>query len=219
MLGELAVRSDRRPSIDEHGAAAHAGGPGVDRDHAARIVELVHQRFLRLDDLVGDRAALDLDGFPSGRMVGGVTHSLDYEFDPASPGDGVTVDVPVESLHRMDPAAFDWLVPGLLRDKITALIRQLPKPMRRSLTPAPNFADALSGALRGQESKPLRAALAAEIRLDADPLRTFTDPDVGDYHRIVLPGTYSAVVSGPGWIPSSSARARRASASKAARRV
>jgi carboxypeptidase D len=43
------------------------------------------------------------------------------------------------------------------------------------------------------------APLAAEIRLDANPFRTFTDPDVGDYHRIVLPGTYSVEVSAPGY--------------------
>ena len=50
--------------------------------------------------------------------------------------------MPIEWLNTLDSGRLQWLVPGLLRDKLVALIRQLPKPMRRVLTPVPEFADA-----------------------------------------------------------------------------
>ncbi|HET6593509.1 MAG TPA: DUF3418 domain-containing protein, partial [Xanthomonadales bacterium] len=64
----------------------------------------------------------------------------------------------------LDPKRLQWLVPGLLRDKLVALIRQLPKPARRLLTPAPAFADALVDSLRGREGEPLLAACARELQ-------------------------------------------------------
>ena len=101
--------------------------------------------------------------FPDTLETGGRRYPLSYHFEPGAEDDGVTLTVPLELLNTLDAGRLQWLVPGLLRDKLTALIRQLPKPMRRSLTPAPNFADALAEALRGQESQPMLAALSAEI--------------------------------------------------------
>src|SRR5699024_1564065 len=62
---------------------------------------------------------------------------------PAGPGtDGVTVTIPVALLHQMDTERFDWLIPGLRTELITALIRGLPKPIRKHLVPAPDTAQA-----------------------------------------------------------------------------
>lgn len=64
---------------------------------------------------------------------------LKYRFEPNHPLDGVTVDVPLALLNRLDAARFDWLVPGMVREKIQALIKSLPKQLRRSCVPVPDF--------------------------------------------------------------------------------
>ncbi|MCL6262423.1 ATP-dependent RNA helicase HrpA [Craterilacuibacter sp. RT1T] len=64
---------------------------------------------------------------------------LRYRFEPNHVLDGVTVDVPLASLNRLEGAPFEWLVPGMLRDKLTALIKNLPKQVRRNCVPVPDF--------------------------------------------------------------------------------
>ncbi len=66
---------------------------------------------------------------------------LEYRFDPADERDGVTVTIPASEAERFDPVASQWLVPGLLREKVTELIRTLPRNLRTSFVPAPEFAD------------------------------------------------------------------------------
>jgi ATP-dependent helicase HrpA len=78
---------------------------------------------------------------------------LSYEFSPGAASDGVSVDVPVATLNRVDPAPFSWQVPGFREDLVVALIRSLPKALRVSFVPAPNFArDFLRSAAPGEES-------------------------------------------------------------------
>jgi ATP-dependent helicase HrpA len=89
---------------------------------------------------------------------------LHYRFEPGHPEDGVALTVPLELLNTVDANQLQWLVPGLLRDKLVALIRQLPKPVRRSLTPVPAFADALLESLHGRDGSPLLQACAAELQ-------------------------------------------------------
>jgi len=76
----------------------------------------------------------------------------------------VTLTVPLEFLNTLEPSRLQWLVPGLLRDKLVALIKQLPKPLRRSLTPAPSFADALAERLRDRQNMPMLEECAAALR-------------------------------------------------------
>ncbi|MEA3019609.1 MAG: ATP-dependent helicase HrpA, partial [Actinomycetota bacterium] len=68
--------------------------------------------------------------------------SLTYVFDPSAELDGVTVDIPLALLSRTTAAGFDWQLPGLREDLVTALLRALPKAMRRNLVPAPEHARA-----------------------------------------------------------------------------
>jgi ATP-dependent helicase HrpA len=100
------------------------------------------------------------ESFPDQLECAGRRFPLEYRFDPGSPDDGVSLTVPLELLNTLEPGRLQWLVPGLVRDKLVALIRQLPKPIRRAMTPAPAFADALVEALRGQEDEPLLTASA-----------------------------------------------------------
>ncbi|MGD8681687.1 MAG: ATP-dependent RNA helicase HrpA, partial [Lysobacterales bacterium] len=123
------------------------------------LLYLGHDVLIRED---AGRAPAEL--FPDRLEAGGRSFDLSYRFEPGHEEDGVTLTVPLELLNTLDAGRLQWLVPGLLRDKLEALLRQLPKPLRRALTPAPAFADALLESLRGREGEPLLPACAAELR-------------------------------------------------------
>ncbi|MDB5809387.1 MAG: ATP-dependent helicase [Betaproteobacteria bacterium] len=73
--------------------------------------------------------------FPDQMDVDGVQLKLRYRFEPAHPLDGVTVTVPLAVLNQLQPAAFEWLVPGLIREKVGAYLKALPKAVRKQLLP------------------------------------------------------------------------------------
>jgi len=111
----------------------------------------------------GDSVTADL--FPETMEIDGATLKLRYRFDPGHPLDGVTADVPLHLLNRLRPERFEWLVPGLLRDKINALVRGLPKTLRRACVPLPETVTACLQALEASESgHPLLPELAAVLR-------------------------------------------------------
>ncbi len=97
--------------------------------------------FMKIDDLMeGEHAEVDERQFPDDWQAGGMTLPIEYQFAPGEDNDGVTVTVPVAGVGQIQPRQADWLVPGLLEDKIVALIRSLPKSIRRNLIPAPDTA-------------------------------------------------------------------------------
>lgn len=79
--------------------------------------------------------------FPDTWRKGDIDYELTYRFEPGHPQDGVTVNIPLPMLAGMDTEGFDWLVPGLREELLTELIRSLPKALRRSVVPAPEFAE------------------------------------------------------------------------------
>ena len=87
--------------------------------------------FMRAEDLLKDGAlrADPLD-FPQQLAVDALMVPLVYTHDPRDDTDGVTARVPVEALALINPAPFEWMVPGVLGEKIDALIRSLPKQLR-----------------------------------------------------------------------------------------
>ncbi|WP_311519486.1 ATP-dependent RNA helicase HrpA [uncultured Actinomyces sp.] len=97
----------------------------------------------RADVLPGARE-VDQRGYPAKWHQGDITLPLHYEFDPGSPRDGLTVRVPVGVLPRLHDAGFEWLVPGMLEELLTATIRALPKQLRAQLVPAPDVARELA---------------------------------------------------------------------------
>ncbi|MEW1955292.1 ATP-dependent RNA helicase HrpA [Terrabacter sp. NPDC080008] len=86
-----------------------------------------------------------------------------YQFEPGSAQDGVTVHIPVDRLNQVSPEGFDWQVPGFREELVTALIRSLPKGIRRNLVPAPDHARAVLPEL-DPTSGPLLPALAGVLR-------------------------------------------------------
>ncbi|MDT3766851.1 DUF3418 domain-containing protein [Gleimia hominis] len=93
--------------------------------------------------LLGEESS-DPSGYPSHWVQGDLSLPLRYEFNPGSPRDGVTVRVPVTVLARVHDVGFDWLVPGMLTELLTATIRALPKNLRTQLVPAPDVAGELA---------------------------------------------------------------------------
>jgi ATP-dependent helicase HrpA len=90
---------------------------------------------------------------------------LSYTFEPGTPDDGVTLSVPLPVLPQLSPEGFEWLVPGLREELVTALIRGLPKAIRTSLVPAPDHARAVLASLSAahERGEPLLPALSREL--------------------------------------------------------
>jgi ATP-dependent helicase HrpA len=115
------------------------------------------------DDLLTDSAdSVNRQDFPDQWQVADLNLQIGYRFDPGAGEDGVTVSVPAALLPKLETAAFEWQVPGLRHDLVTALIRSLPKHYRRHLAPAPdNAAKALQRLVA--HSEPLLVGLAREL--------------------------------------------------------
>lgn len=97
--------------------------------------------YLREEDLFpSHQLAEQKAAYPDTFEIGSLRLPVDYRFEPGAAADGVTVTVPKEGLKQLSPDRLGWLVPGLLEDKVQALIRTLPKPLRRNLVPAPEVA-------------------------------------------------------------------------------
>ena len=97
--------------------------------------------------------------YPSMLNVGELRLPLTYRFAPDATDDGVSVTLPVALVERLDVAVLARLVPGLLAEKVGALIKRLPKAERRALSPLADFAPAITAALE-RTPGPLAAALS-----------------------------------------------------------
>lgn len=95
--------------------------------------------------------------FPDGLEIEGMSLKLSYHFEPGHIEDGVTLTVPLPALNLLRPARFEWLVPGLLHEKVCQLLKSLPKTLRRNFVPVPNFADACLQVMVPSETSLLEA--------------------------------------------------------------
>lgn len=95
---------------------------------------------LSLDDLLADdaHAAIDPTAFPETWHAGAHELPVSYEFDPTSEDDGATITIDAGIVGQLDPNQFDWNVPGFRDDLIDALIRTLPKQLRKLFVPVPD---------------------------------------------------------------------------------
>jgi len=73
-------------------------------------------------------------------LINGLSLPLSYHFEPGHQRDGVTVDIPLALLNQLIQQPFEWIVPGLLEEKIIALLRSMPKTLRKSFVPVPDVA-------------------------------------------------------------------------------
>ena len=80
--------------------------------------------------------------YPDTLRVGDLTLPLSYHFEPNHPRDGVTLRVPAPLLPMLPPERLEWLVPGVIEAKCIALVRNLPKALRKNFVPVPDFVKA-----------------------------------------------------------------------------
>ncbi|MFI6330287.1 ATP-dependent RNA helicase HrpA [Micromonospora chersina] len=109
------------------------------------------------------RGGVDETDYPDEWRADGVALPLTYTFDPGTPTDGVTVDIPLPLLNQVPAESFDWQVPGLREELVIALIRSLPKAIRRNFVPVPDYARAALAQMPAGE-EPLLDALARQLR-------------------------------------------------------
>ncbi|GAA1007466.1 ATP-dependent helicase [Acrocarpospora pleiomorpha] len=114
------------------------------------------------DMLVNENADVSARDYPDVIRQSGQRMKLSYQFEPGTEADGVTVHVPLQVLNQVNGAGFDWQIPGLREDLITALIRSLPKHLRRNFVPAPNFAKSVLERVT-PGSEPILDALEREL--------------------------------------------------------
>jgi ATP-dependent helicase HrpA len=112
--------------------------------------------------LINPVAAEDVAGRPDVWRQGDLELPLSYRFEPGSAHDGVTVHIPLKRLMALRPEGFEWLVPAMRPELVVALLRALPKDLRKQLVPVPETAESVLKRLEPRQ-RPLLEALAAEI--------------------------------------------------------
>ena len=114
---------------------------GVTLDTWRKKVEREHPKllFLKKEDLTREQHEHHVNewDYPDSKKIGTLTIALQYRFEPGHNEDGVTAIIPVHQLNQFSQAAFDWLVPGMLEEKCIALIKSLPKTLRKHFVPVP----------------------------------------------------------------------------------
>ena len=126
---------------------------------------------LTLADLLSEEAAAhDLGDYPEvwtsaspGAAGSGQRMTRSYAFEPGGDTDGVTIDIPLNTLNQASPEEFSWQVPGLRQELVTELIRSLPKTLRRELVPAPDVAREVLARLDGTPAGDIRDAVSREL--------------------------------------------------------
>ncbi|MBT5104832.1 MAG: ATP-dependent RNA helicase HrpA, partial [Porticoccaceae bacterium] len=120
---------------------------------------LIDKEYLLLRGLSQDEQAQ----FPETISCDGIPYQLRYHFQPGHAEDGVSAVVPLALLHQLPRYFFEWLVPGMLRDKCIALIKSLPKQTRRHFVPVPDHVDVFLRKAKSQD-RPLTEVLAEHLR-------------------------------------------------------
>ncbi len=124
-------------------------------DQALRMQR--EQLLLRsIDEQVGNQ-------FPDSLTWDDLELSLSYHFEPGHIADGVSLTIPVGLLNRVPRFRFEWLVPGLLREKCIQMLKVLPKALRKKLVPVPDYVDRALAQL-SPDDRPLAAALAQRLK-------------------------------------------------------
>ena len=114
------------------------------------------------DVLAREATEITARHYPDTLHLGDLTLELSYHFEPNHPRDGVTVKVPAPLLSVLPPERLEWLVPGMIEAKCIALVRSLPKALRKNFVPVPDFVKAALQRLEFAEGS-LPQALGREL--------------------------------------------------------
>lgn len=123
--------------------------------------------FMKREELMRrDADGVTADFFPKNCEMAGLTMALTYHFEPGSARDGVTMTVPLYALNQIDSVRCEWLVPGMLREKVQSLVKSLPQKLRRHCVPVADYAMEFYRRVDGHQkgSMSLIDALIEDIR-------------------------------------------------------
>ncbi|NDP59808.1 MAG: ATP-dependent RNA helicase HrpA [Oxalobacteraceae bacterium] len=142
--------------------------------------------YLNRDDLMRHEAAgITTELFPKLLPGIGIEMPLAYHFEPGTPRDGVTLTVPLFALNQLSAARCDWLVPGMLKEKVHLLLKSMPQKLRRNCVPLPHYAAAFLDRVNEQKTfgrGSLIEAIIADVRVHAH-----ITPLLSDFKAETLP--------------------------------
>jgi ATP-dependent helicase HrpA len=142
--------------------------------------------YLNRDELMRHEAAgITTELFPKLLPGVGIEMPLAYHFEPGAPRDGVTLTVPLFALNQLSAARCDWLVPGMLKEKVHLLLKSLPQKLRRNCVPLPHYAAAFLDRVNEQKifgRGSLIEAIIADVRVHAH-----ITPLLSDFKAETLP--------------------------------
>ena len=143
--------------------------------------------FLSRDDLMQHAAAhITEEQFPKHWQTADGKFKLSYRFEPHHPLDGVTLTLPLTVLNRISPAALEWLVPGMIREKIQLQIKALPKQIRRICVPVPEFITQFLSQ-NPDRNAPILPQLAQAIAKTAGDIRILEQINQDEWAALRLP--------------------------------
>ena len=153
----FAFYDSRIPAHIHNGAAFEHWRKEAERTDAKLL-------YLKKDDLMRHEAAgITTDQFPPQLVIDNVSFALSYNFSPGKNDDGITLAVPLALINQVSAARCEWLIPGLLAEKVVQLIKTLPQKIRRNLVPVPEFAASFCREVQPSNT-PLLQVLARYIR-------------------------------------------------------
>jgi ATP-dependent helicase HrpA len=155
---------------DEHlplDAVDHASLTKLLKDNADLNKKLKMQQSDLLPEVGGDDVNQQ---FPDQVLVGSIEVPVEYRFAPGESDDGPTIQIPVEGVGQVDDLQTGWLVPGLIPSRIEAMIRSLPKSVRRTLIPAPETAKKVASLLEFGKGSFVDAVSRELTKLAAEPV-------------------------------------------------
>ena len=170
-------------------------GPSLERWYRQQVKQQPTLLQLSRDELMRHEAAgITTGAFPKTIRLGGIDCSAAYLHEPGDAKDGITVTVPLVALNQVAEDRCDWLVPGMLKDKVLALLKSLPQRPRSRLLPLPECAagfcdvapfgegplvDVLLKAVRDRTQLPVQRN---DFKLEALPAHLFMNLRVVDEH-------------------------------------
>lgn len=149
-VDELEAKSRRRDIMvdpemlyafyDEHLPENIHNGAGFEKWRMTAEKEQPQQLFLTKEYLMmHDADQVTGNKYPDRLRWEGLELPLSYHFEPGTIDDGVTLTLPVQALRLLPKHRLEWLVPGMLYDKCVALVRALPKAVRKNFVPVPDY--------------------------------------------------------------------------------
>ncbi|WP_428034441.1 ATP-dependent RNA helicase HrpA [Amphritea sp.] len=173
--------------LEQHNGGAVVNGAGFEQWRKEVELQNPQALFMQEEDLLQRSADhVTRSSYPEQLGLNGAKLKLSYHFEPGAKDDGVTLETPLVLLNQIPEERLEWLVPGMLREKCIALLKGLPKALRKNFVPIPDYVDAfVEAAVFAQGS--LNEALALHLKRMTGVLISREDldaVDIDEHYRV-----------------------------------